>query len=180
MFATGNGSEMIATNSREAGDFIFSESFLSGLDGDHCLPSLGVPATASLPGKWDPSTEAAQITSNSPAVYMDLRLRAPPNLQTFLFKSFRGKQQARNSCLSQAGENPQQNKCAIFCTPLWNFVHLWNRHNLTVIIVTLTLQLAAPCPFKCMGHVQYAFFAERRPVNLQADRKSRGSISGRD
>ncbi len=40
MFAAGDAVKVFDANSREAGDFVLGEDFLTGFDGDHCLPAI--------------------------------------------------------------------------------------------------------------------------------------------
>jgi hypothetical protein len=44
MFAPGDGAKVFRADSREAGNFVFGKRFLSGLDGDHFLPSFMILA----------------------------------------------------------------------------------------------------------------------------------------
>jgi len=50
MFAPGDGAKVFRADSREAGNFVFGKRFLSGLDGDHFLPSFMILANVRTPG----------------------------------------------------------------------------------------------------------------------------------
>jgi hypothetical protein len=82
MFAAGNGAKMFGADSREAGNFIFGEDFLSGFNSDHSLPSFAFTVILQLGQKWNSWHNATYLLSNNPAVYSIPRFRASLNLQT--------------------------------------------------------------------------------------------------
>jgi len=53
MSAAGHVAKVLGADSRQAGDFIFREHFLSGFDSDHSPRSSAVPTTIQLLQKWN-------------------------------------------------------------------------------------------------------------------------------
>jgi hypothetical protein len=48
VLTAGNRKQMLGADSRQAGNFVIGESFLSGFDGDHYLSSFAIPSVVSL------------------------------------------------------------------------------------------------------------------------------------
>jgi hypothetical protein len=69
MLAAGYGAKMLGADSRQTGNFVFGENFLSGLNRDHSAKSSASNATIRLRLKRNPGTENTYFQSNTPAVY---------------------------------------------------------------------------------------------------------------
>jgi len=93
MFAAGDGAKMLGADSRQVGNLVFGENFLSGFYGDHSLPSSSSTETIQVRQKWNLRYENTYFPSNSPAVYLIRCSVATRNLQTSRIKSVSGIEQ---------------------------------------------------------------------------------------
>ena len=69
MLAAGYGAKMLGADSRQTGNFVFGENFLSGLNRDHSARSSASNAANRLRLRRNPGNENTYFQSNTPAVY---------------------------------------------------------------------------------------------------------------
>jgi len=82
VFAARQDAQMVAADTREAGDFLFGEDFLTRLNGDHFLPLARVSAAIK---------QASQIIMQECCRFITVHINAWENLQMVEIKGDRGK-----------------------------------------------------------------------------------------
>jgi hypothetical protein len=82
VFAARQDAQMVAADTREAGDFLFGEDFLTRLNGDHFLPLARVSAAIK---------QTNRILMQESCRFITARIDARENLQLVQIKGDRGK-----------------------------------------------------------------------------------------